>query len=223
MNPTQQEKQWLHKYLYQALVYRETYEEVYDHILLALADKPAQPFFESMVNDIIDEDFGGFEGMAKIESGYQKQTIREMQKKYLSYLIEFLRLPLIGFFIISAVIACYIIKQPLFNLWLFAGIIVLMGIIPSILNTIRYIRSGYIMRDNKRSVKDDAFIWLKYFPGVLISLFVIFHYWVVKDTPADWLKNTSPVMLTLVIVAYALHTLSVCRVYKDEFKISIAR
>jgi hypothetical protein len=44
MKPTEQEKQWLKEYLYQALTYRETFDEVYDHILLALEHKEAQLF-----------------------------------------------------------------------------------------------------------------------------------------------------------------------------------
>ena len=36
MKPSQQQQQWLKEYLYQVIKYRETYLEVYDHVLTAL-------------------------------------------------------------------------------------------------------------------------------------------------------------------------------------------
>ena len=46
MTPTNQQQQWLKDYLRAVLTYRETYEEVYDHVLLALEDKSKDDFFE---------------------------------------------------------------------------------------------------------------------------------------------------------------------------------
>jgi hypothetical protein len=82
MKPTEQEKQWLKEYLYQALTYRETFDEVYDHILLALEHKEAQPFFESTVYQIIDEDFGGSINMLNMEVECQITTNSEVKSQY---------------------------------------------------------------------------------------------------------------------------------------------
>lgn len=49
MRPSQQQKLWLQDYLRQVLTYRETYEEVYDHVLVALEDKPEQQFLKLLL------------------------------------------------------------------------------------------------------------------------------------------------------------------------------
>ncbi|MFD2866016.1 hypothetical protein [Mucilaginibacter antarcticus] len=49
---TAAEKLWLKDYLYQIMEYRETYEEVYDHMVLAVAEAPEEKHFESVVAGI---------------------------------------------------------------------------------------------------------------------------------------------------------------------------
>lgn len=58
MKPTLQQGEILKKYLREALLYRETYEEVYDHVLTSLAQKSEESSFQNAVNEILNDDFG---------------------------------------------------------------------------------------------------------------------------------------------------------------------
>lgn len=89
---------------------RETYEELYDHVLTALAAVPDDaPFFEA-VNDIIENDLGGAKAIRLIESKYIKIVIKEYVTDYFrcirQCLTSFLVLP-----IIAATITYYLLMQ----------------------------------------------------------------------------------------------------------------
>src|SRR5258708_3419262 len=82
------------KSLAKTSLYRETYIEFYDHILSALEAKPDTMDFRVAVESIIADDFGGYSAMRTIETRYQKTIMREMQRKYLGYLIDCLKFPI---------------------------------------------------------------------------------------------------------------------------------
>ncbi len=67
MKPTSEQKQWLKDYLHKVMTYRETYEEVYDHMLLSIENHPAKEYFATVVVDIVENDFGGIDGLAELE------------------------------------------------------------------------------------------------------------------------------------------------------------
>ncbi|RZM29093.1 MAG: hypothetical protein EOO88_06285 [Pedobacter sp.] len=70
--------------------YRETYNELYDHILSSLAEVEDQPFNIELVAKIINEDFGGFKTIVCAEADYNKEAIKncirdlrmEMKKQF---------------------------------------------------------------------------------------------------------------------------------------------
>ncbi|MES2484543.1 MAG: hypothetical protein V4581_01145 [Bacteroidota bacterium] len=65
--------------------YRETYEELYDHILSALENVPDEtPFVDALYN-IVEYQLGGKRGISKIERKYRKAALKEIAKKYLGY------------------------------------------------------------------------------------------------------------------------------------------
>ena len=218
MKPTSAQLKALKDYLRKALNYRETYAEFYDHILAALESKHGNMSFEDAVNSIIGEDFGGIERMRSIEKSYQKETMKEMQKKYLTYVIECLKFPLISIFAVCSIIVYYLIKQPWFNLFIFLGVLFILRIIPRLLKSIRYFITGYVFYDTKRSVKDSIFVWLDYIPGILFCFFMvlvpIFH----KVSSMAWLKNMNSAVMTALFILYALHTFVFYKVYKEDIK-----
>ncbi len=56
----------LKHYLRKVFLYRETYEEVYDHMISALEERPYTVSFQYAVNDIIRRDFGGHNNLSVI-------------------------------------------------------------------------------------------------------------------------------------------------------------
>ncbi|WP_131539042.1 hypothetical protein [Pedobacter nototheniae] len=74
---TAQQTQKLKDYIFSASKYRETYNEIYDHILNALADQN-EPYSIELVSRIVHNDFGDFKEIRKQERLYQQQ----INKKY---------------------------------------------------------------------------------------------------------------------------------------------
>ncbi|TDQ11809.1 hypothetical protein [Pedobacter metabolipauper] len=66
-------------YIFDVPRYRETYDEIYDHILNSMASKEGD-FDLELVREIIDEDFGGFSQIVKQEALYQKQITSKYRK-----------------------------------------------------------------------------------------------------------------------------------------------
>jgi hypothetical protein len=224
MKPTTEQQQFLSKYLSKNLSYRETYTEFYDHILSALETKPDIMDFQDAVDSIVTADFGGYDGMSGIETRYQKSIMGEMQKKYLAHVIDYLKFPLIGVTAVLAVVFYWIVVQPWFNFLVLIFLMAGMRLVARIIKGIIYFRTGYTFKNTKRSVKDGAFTWIDYIPGMLFILLVtpyyVFHS---GGSPIDWFKTAYPITFVIALLALAIHTLSCYRVYKNEFKTIITR
>lgn len=216
---TSQQQDLLKKYLSKNLKYRETYLEFYDHILSALAFSSADmPLWEA-VEKIIETDFGGYAGIAGIETRYKNTIFKEIQKRYFAGLVGYFKLPLIGITAMLFVLFYAICIQPWFSFMIFFGIIIAIRIVPGLIKSIWHIRSGYLFSNTKKSVKDGVFKWLDYLPGMLFILFLTAHA-LDQRSPVDWFKNTSPIILAVLMMACALHTIVYYKIYQNEFKAS---
>ena len=222
MKPTTEQKEFLRKALTKTLLYRETYTEFYDHILSALEAKPGNMFLQDAIERIIEDDFGGHEGMREIESRYKKTTTKEIQKKYLAYITAYFKFPQIGITLMLTILFYWIAEQSWFGFGVFMGLFLIMRMTPSILRRGRNIFAGYIFTNPRSSVKDGVFEWLEYISFIFFALFIVCGR-VYEYSPIDWFKKVSPAILTLVLVPCALHTLAYYKVYKNEFKINIAQ
>lgn len=223
MKLTTEQKQFLSRSLRENLSYRETYVEFYDHILSALEAKPQTMNFQDAVKSVIDEDFGGYEGMILIESRYKRTVTKEMQKKYLNFVIEYLKFPLIGIIGSLTFVFYFIARQSWFNYMAFVEIAFAIRIIPTLLKWTRHLKMGYIFEDTKTSVKDSFFVWLDYVPALIVITLLLLSPSVFKESPAVWFSSAGSLIIAFILALFALHTLSFYRVYKDEFKASITQ
>ncbi len=228
MKLTTDQQKYLKEYLGGYLDYRETCAEFYDHIVTALENTPENISFNTALNNIIDKDFGGLANIPVIEARYRQTTLWEMKKRYWNYIKACFKFPLAGIFIISSVIGYFLVKQVWFNFPMFVWIGIAMSLTNSLLNYIWYIKQGYVVwfgylfNRTKRSVKDNGFILLRSSPTPVLILWAIVHQFFIKDTPAEWFKNASPLVLTLILTAGAIHILSFYKVHRDEYKVNIA-
>ncbi|GAA4097042.1 hypothetical protein [Mucilaginibacter panaciglaebae] len=234
MTPTPEEKQWLHDYLYQIMQYRETFEEVYDHILLALEDMPRPQFFESAIARIITNDFGSDNGLYELEQNCRRAANRDIVKQYTGQMRAWLSAKFIlftGLIIISS--ALLILRFPVIYLII---INVFFFIIPVLLYLFRkvvaYIQRGY----KKASLKDEisthitfrvtVFIWAI---GCIINWTKRIIEWILKipQETFDLMHRPKPfdvwfVMGGLISVGLLtwmiLHFIAVIKLYQREFK-----
>jgi hypothetical protein len=216
MRTTAQQNQLLKQYLQGSLQYRETYEEVYDHIISAVECVPAGASFENEVNRVICEDFGGYEELAEMENMAKKEAIVNGLKKYLSYFNSYLKWPVLLSTIAGSVCVYFALTQLRFVPVVLKDIFAMVCICPKLLSLFRYYQTGYILKDTRKSVKDNIFNKIAQVP---LTLFILFMLW--SNNGLNKGSDINPVVLTVLFVLAVNYTLSLFKLYKDEFKMSI--
>src|ERR1700759_442967 len=156
MKPTLKQQLWLKDYLYQVMDYRETYEEVYDHILAALENKPEEKQFETTVAEVIDEEFGGNNGLMEMEESCRNSVVKDTYNQYWNYWRKFLKFPGIIFVISLFIIIHFLmifcrhtLLMPVFSL--------LIILLPFMLLVTRIALKGHVFSNGKTAFKDVVF------------------------------------------------------------------
>ncbi|MEB0262970.1 MULTISPECIES: hypothetical protein [unclassified Mucilaginibacter] len=92
MKPSEQQLKVLQAYLYKTLSYRETYEEILDHVLTAIEVKRRSGDMRDIgvvFQDVVDTDFGGYRGIEELALKqvkiYQKHIGATFSKTLRSY------------------------------------------------------------------------------------------------------------------------------------------
>jgi hypothetical protein len=88
MKLTEEQLAEIRVYIFGTPRYRETYYELYDHILNAL-EPLDEPFHFGLVQHIVEEDFGGFEGIVNQEVVYQKSITTKYNRLLSSEMLNF--------------------------------------------------------------------------------------------------------------------------------------
>jgi len=156
MTPTPQEKQWLRDYLYQTMQYRETFEEVYDHVLLALEDEPKQEFFETAVMNIIERDFGTY-GLQALEENCRQAVDDMATAQFINDFKSWFTEPLV---IVTASLfgsLIYLELSPVKTGLALSALFAVLLILPVIICSVRGARLGYEFGATKESIKDAIF------------------------------------------------------------------
>ena len=212
MKPDEQQKRWLQSYLGAVLKYRETYEEVYDHVLLALENRQQEKFFEGTVNAIINEDFGGVNGLFTMEKNCENAVVKQYWRLFSSYL----KLPYLIYIAFISVILAYIavhvngkITVLSCTIW-----IIFSATMPVLLFATRKFKIGHKSAAPKRLSKDSILGALAYKP----FKFLLWWYFLCalqKDIPGiivlDVWKYIGPVIRMIIFIAMTIHLFSYIR------------
>ena len=221
MKPTEQQLKVLQEYLHKTLNYRETYEEIYDHILSALEFQPGAISFQDAVNAIILNDFGGHENLLKVEKAQKDALVSDMYKKYKSYLISYFKLPNLIYLLLAWAAAYFNFTHIVINMvWLAIAAFIAI-LVPYVIYLLRYYTTGYILGTTQKSAKDKSFETLASVP---IRAFVILNALAVWSGAGFYnvLKANSFVLVTFFIAAVVFN-LSLYKLYKSEFNAASAK
>ena len=194
--------------------YRETYEEVYDHVLTALEQVDADITLGQAINTIMLNDFGGFKGLKKIERKRRWMVGRQIAKNQLIYFIDNFKLPFLPLTVIIYTLMYYCVVKLKFvpQTWIALLTVALIGFL---FRAMRYYKTGYSSKNIKRSINDLPFKIISYFPYYILFLCNValsnrHHFY-------SWF-NLSPLVLTFIFTAYFIYTISFFRLSRDEFK-----
>ena len=157
MKPTPEQKLWLKNYLNEVMRYRETYEEVYDHVSLAIENEPENEFFETIIANIINRDFGGTDGLYQLEENCKLAVDATVQIQFRDNLKKWFTTSNAIFTVSMFAGLLYLQFSPFkTGIWLFLVFVVLL-LLPLVICSARAARLGYKYGENKRSIKDEVF------------------------------------------------------------------
>lgn len=159
MIPSIEEKRWLQDYLNKALRYRETYDEIYDHILTALEHEPAIEFFETTVYNVIEKEFGGSNNLLYMEVQSKRAISTEIKMQYWRKFTEWFKLPLVAYTLIITAFNFYFSGSKHFLLGMLSFIIFLL---PILIAVVRKVLVRFKHHNYKPSIKEGAFDRLLY-------------------------------------------------------------
>jgi hypothetical protein len=99
----------LKKLLSNVVLYKETYEEIYDHVLTALEGYTEIKNLHQEAYHILKHDFGGYTGIANMETNRRNLIRADIRSKYLDYVKANIQNPLVIILLMAFAIGYYLV------------------------------------------------------------------------------------------------------------------
>lgn len=219
MKPTRQQIDELTKYLKKELQFRESFEEVFDHILSALEHKPDGNNFQDTVNAIIKEDFGGHNKLPEIEKRIASSIADDCRRKFRGFFVDQLKAPSIFYYLPIGIALYFVLDAMQLTPKAVKVVFMIIMFCPSFLALFRYFKGGYAFEDRSASARDKVFGFTTWLPLWLSGGLIL---WMPKldaafITQAIW-GNGSYVLPAILITLATMYNVAVYKLYSDEFK-----
>jgi len=106
MTITETQRQEIYNLVWQKAEYKETFDEVYDHVLTALEHYPqTNEKFENVVTQIVKDDFGD---ILDVEFKRVRMVRRQISMRFWQYMRGYFKFPLIMFTILAGLLGLYV-------------------------------------------------------------------------------------------------------------------
>ncbi|MES2376151.1 MAG: hypothetical protein V4553_06225 [Bacteroidota bacterium] len=215
MRPNQEQLTTIENILGDVSKYRETYEELYDHILSALEGVPDDMPFADALYNIVENELGGGRGIALIEAKYKKAAIKEIAKKYFKYFGQYLVSPyMVGVIALTGMLYWLINGETIRQIWV--------TVLCFISNTIVIrVRERWINKTinpyGKNSVIKIVYPYICMFPMILSVVLDLIHI----ALSFVGLPYVDPRLYIALVVFFInlVNMLAYYRLCKDEFKV----
>ncbi len=222
MKPTLQQEENLRTYLRKELRYRETYEEVYDHILTALEQKPQEVSFQDSVNQIIKDDFGGGKGLIKTEKKCYESVADEANTQQWNYFKSNFEYSSLSYTSTLFLIIYFSILKIPFIPFIIAFLVVILVIVPATVKLARYFYIGYFTLDTKSSVKDEIMAKIAGRSVLLLNPGIMFIWIYVSNKNKNLNFNSYVVdhafLVSIIVTLFILYVFSFIKLSRQEFK-----
>ncbi|MBK0381791.1 hypothetical protein I5M32_02360 [Pedobacter sp. SD-b] len=224
MKLNQNEKAWVNKLVYQNVKYNETYYEVIDHVISALENEQDENItFYQKLNQIWDEDFGGYENLPYLEKQREKEVSKQINRRYRRLFLNYLKFPLILTTITLSLLFGISAVSFLSRISLFFLLLLLIAV-PSIISWLMFWRLKLYdlvkpsLRD-KRIFRYRDFAY-RFFYILVVLPIALGH--ILFDYSFDIDTIYTPLFI-LIAVVFIIHTLSYFKLYKETFKMELAK
>ncbi|MDT3402466.1 hypothetical protein [Mucilaginibacter terrae] len=220
MKITEQEQQDIKSVLWQNIKFRETIDEVYDHILSSVEEMPTEGNPGAIARNIINTEFGGWDGIKESEQERLKAVRKYVGNRLWQYIKNWFSLPLILLTVLIAIgiynMAGYIPRRVLF--------LVVFGIAMMPLPYwLKIAPCNRFSKKYKPSIKEciaeriatfgiSIFNCLLFLPGVLLN-----------DENYKFLRDGHIAIITPVVILYLIYGISSVKVLKEDLRISVVK
>lgn len=219
MKPDARQIQTLKDYLHQTLVYREAYEEIYDHILSALEHQENNITYQEAINNIIRDDFGSPKNLLNIEKEIKNALVKDTVRRYFAYLSACFKFPGMIYTVTGALLSYYFFWTAKLSPMATFGIFAVLVAAPCVIWVMRLYNTGYILDTTRKSAKDKLF---ETFTGVPIRIALIPMLFVNLTGYKIW-QNNNYYFITVFFMVGVLYNVALYRLYKNEFKSAAAK
>jgi hypothetical protein len=220
MTPTSNQDKELRTYLRKVFVYRETYEEVYDHIISAVNEKPEDISFEQAVNNVINEDFGGHKNLVNIEANSKAAIKKDIRRQQSAYFWSFFKFPNLIYVLIFALVLYRLLALMPLTSNVIRGMFLVLSFLPWLAMPVRYYLTGYLLGDTKRSVKDNA---MSNWSMIPFQVFCAGNVLMVINKDYHFTNGLNLYCITVGIVLFAIYTLAFFKLSRAEFKVDMGK
>lgn len=220
MKPNTEQLESIKNILGSVTNYRETYAELYDHILTALDAIPDNDSVPQALYHIVEVELGGKKGIAKIEATYKKVATKEVFRRYMAYLVSYLLSPFLLVAIALTVLAYKFFTKSFEEFGWLRVVCMWLNVIPISVTKIIMAKAKRDGLYNKVSVIRTIYSWAVAFPiylSLALQLIIFLVSLVVSLNFNQYLYiNLAMFFLNIFIV---LATYRLCR---DELKLRLA-
>lgn len=220
MTPNTRQDEDLKTYLRKAFLYRETYEEVYDHIISALQNQADGISFENAVNDIIRNDFGGHQNLVNIEANSKRAIRRDIRRQQSVFFWSFFKFPNFIYVLILALITYKLLVLLPLTTNIIRGIFLLLSFLPWFAMPLRYYLTGYIFGDTKRSVKDNT---MSTWSMVPFQVFCADNIIMIINNDRHFINGFNLLWVTIGVVLFIVYAIAFFKLSRAEFKVKVTK
>ncbi len=216
MKPTLQQEENLRTYLADILKYRETIDEVYDHVLTAVEEKSENVRFQDAVNQVLNDDFGGNKGLVKTERQRLRDATWEGFVQISKYIKSDFEYPNIFYTLLIFAISYYTTINIVLNGSSVAFLPLYIILLVSILKLGRTFFIGYYKSDTRKSIQDRVAVRMYIFLNYSSLYFVMFRS--IIPSFYHFIFTDHPSIFASVLTIYLLCIYASVRISINEFK-----
>ncbi len=217
MEITPKQKQEVKDWIFIVPKYRETFNELYDHILNALKDIEA-PFNTNLVDEIVLKDFGGYQMVAENEKIYRNVIGKRYMKFFNLEMLNTFKWPgifsnlsvltLCLMFYFSARNTNFDTKNIILSSIIICSFVLLFGLARIIINRIKYL---------KVSILDDYLMHIYTFGISIVTIFVIFF--LGKDSSVETSGHTKLIITLGIYFFSSVYVRAFIKFYNQKLKV----
>ncbi len=201
------------------VTYRETYQEVYDHLLTGLEKGNTQDF-NTAIDTIIDQDFGGNTGLREMEEFQAELVRKQIRNKHREYMLDCFKWPSVMLTATLIGMIYYFLNNADTNIAM-RNSVGAITYLPFVFIIVIALINMYFLRGEKRSIQYSEIYNISGIGYVAYIVVKVVLKYVFDQHETLLLQHLNSGLTSIVFVLLLIYTVAFFRLYKDEFKMRL--